>query len=1633
MVSRVLLSSLLLLSVARLCGQVSITTLGIPYNQNFNMLASSGSSNSWTNNSTIPGWYLFRQPAPGTALTSYAASNGSSMTGSMYSFGATSDPERALGALASGAAYWGSPGSGAVAGWIAVAFQNNTGTTITQVQMTYNGEQWRDANTSVQSLVVEYGIGASFTTVPAWTAAGASFDFNSPVNSNSGAIDGNTTGKLVGLGGLIGSLTWNPGDILWIRWRVTNAAGSDHGLGIDDFQFIAYSPDYDITVSGGSMTVTDLKGNSDVLIAWEPSVGNIGFNVPGRTYSLNGGAATPFPVTLSLTGITDLTINAEDGNDAVDIQGPYTIPFPSLTINGGNDDDDVLLSGNITFSTGAFLNLNLSDDTSTPGIDNVFFTSGCVFTLDGNDAIIDVSRSVAFSPGSALVINSDGDIYVNANYPSSFTSGSFTGIILQNATIQNNSYLRTIYLNGRGGDGPGGQHGIALYNASQVLASDGFIYMSGYGGDGSDSFNMGVTLESNSVVSGYSIQISGYGGGQYPTAFNWGFHTYDSPSIIGNFVNIYGQGGTGASGDQNHGIIIRDTAIAHGYDYLNIYGEGGGVDTSEFSTGVLIEEDAQIKGNTVNINGTGGPSDGDFNRGVLIRLSADVLADYLLINGYGGNGQGSAHVGFNTATGATVHSNLYMSIYGQGGNSLTLGQGVRVAFNSDISSDGNIYIQGQGGYNPLGTEGYGVFLRDNGSSITALGGVTIVGVEGAGGDHFGIVMQDSTTVASTGGHVELVANSMVLNSPAAISGNTYTLLQNLFFLVPIDIGATTDVLSGPLSLSDAELDLITTPLLYVGTPWNTGDISISAPITTVGKDVELRSAEDIIFLTTGGTFDVSTAHDLTLSSGFPPNGIYPDLNGVDVSTAPTTLTLSPFSTLYITVNGVTPGDGTGSTYTQLTVNGGINIGANVNLEIIGSYVPTGGETFIIGVNDGTDAVTGIFNGLPEGGTIINILGSGLNATITYMGDTGNDIVITVDNSSCSPPTFTVCPSPIVVSNTLGQCGAVVSYTATATGTPPPTLSYTFSGATTGSGAGTGSGSFFNVGTTNVVITATNGCPPDATCSFSVTVNDIEAPTITCPATQTLMLDASCQATLPAYSPASVSDNCGSPTVTQTPAAGTTVSGPGAMTVTLTATDGSGNTATCTFTVNKVDNTAPTITCPATQTLMLDASCQATLPAYSPASVSDNCGSPTVTQTPAAGTTVSGPGAMTVTLTAADGSGNTTTCTFTMNKVDNTPPSVVCPASFTVNVDPDCELFIINYTDLATKSDNCASSVSISQSPMPETVVSGTGITVITFTASDGNGNTSTCTFTIVRADNTAPSITCPPTQTLVLDASCQATLPAYSPVSVSDNCGSPTVTQTPTAGTTVSGAGPMTVTLTAADGSGNTATCTFTVNKVDNTPPSITCPLTQTLPLNASCQATLPAYSPASVSDNCGSPTVTQTPAAGTTVSGPGAMTVTLTATDGSGNTASCAFTVVKTGSSSCGGGTDFDGDGYFSPEDCDDTDPSVYPGAPELCDGKDNNCNGLIDEGFPPLVITCPSSVPALTADARCRAAIPDYTSLATVSGGCSAPFNPVVQMPAPGTIFNPGRVAIKLTGSNAAGQTASCTFHVTILGGCH
>ncbi|QNP48460.1 PEP-CTERM sorting domain-containing protein [Diaphorobacter aerolatus] len=212
---------------------------GGTYSQDFNSLASAGSTSAWTNDSTLPGWSLFAQN--GTAIAQIAVSTGSSTSGSFYSFGADAN-DRALGALGSGGAYFGAPASGAVAGWIALALVNSTDATIDALRVQFAGEQWRyGGSTAGQSMTLEWGIGDSFAAVQSWIAASDLFTWTAPVSTGTArAVDGNTLpanggGRMPQVGGDLSNLGWEAGKTLWLRWvQKRTATGASNGLSIDD-------------------------------------------------------------------------------------------------------------------------------------------------------------------------------------------------------------------------------------------------------------------------------------------------------------------------------------------------------------------------------------------------------------------------------------------------------------------------------------------------------------------------------------------------------------------------------------------------------------------------------------------------------------------------------------------------------------------------------------------------------------------------------------------------------------------------------------------------------------------------------------------------------------------------------------------------------------------------------------------------------------------------------------------------------------------------------------------------------------------------------------------------------------------------------------------------------------------------------------------------------------------------------------------------------------------------------------------------------------------------------------------------------------------------------------------------------
>jgi hypothetical protein len=194
-------------------------SLATSYSQDFNTLASTGTS------SALPTGWLFSETLT-NANGLYSAGAGSSTSGDTYSFGASGINERALGTVQ----------SGSLISAIGAQIQNNSGTAITKLKISYTGEEWR-LGTTLRSdkLSFQYSLNATSLSNGTWTDATA-LDFSTPnISSVIGAKDGNAIENKTEIVYTIRGLSIPAGAVFLIRWNDFNASGSDDGLAIDDF------------------------------------------------------------------------------------------------------------------------------------------------------------------------------------------------------------------------------------------------------------------------------------------------------------------------------------------------------------------------------------------------------------------------------------------------------------------------------------------------------------------------------------------------------------------------------------------------------------------------------------------------------------------------------------------------------------------------------------------------------------------------------------------------------------------------------------------------------------------------------------------------------------------------------------------------------------------------------------------------------------------------------------------------------------------------------------------------------------------------------------------------------------------------------------------------------------------------------------------------------------------------------------------------------------------------------------------------------------------------------------------------------------------------------------------------------
>ncbi len=268
-----------------------------------------------------------------------------------------------------------------------------------------------------------------------------------------------------------------------------------------------------------------------------------------------------------------------------------------------------------------------------------------------------------------------------------------------------------------------------------------------------------------------------------------------------------------------------------------------------------------------------------------------------------------------------------------------------------------------------------------------------------------------------------------------------------------------------------------------------------------------------------------------------------------------------------------------------------------------------------------------------------------------------------------------------------------------------------------------SGSTFPLGTTTVLVSASDTRSNVSTASFAVTVLDTTAPLLAAHA------DVVAEATdalgaLVSYAAATATD-----AVTATPAlASSQESGTrfpiGMTTVTIIATDAAGNVAATTFTVMVRDTTGPVVLVPAN--IVVEATSAAGAAVSFAVSANDAVdGAVDAIPDHSSGSTFS-LGTTTVLVSASDTRGNVSTASFTVTVLDTTAPLVVSPANVTMPATSPSGALVS--FPAATAAD-AVGVVALSYSQNSGTLFP-IGTTTVTATATDAANNTGTATFTV---------------------------------------------------------------------------------------------------------------------------------------------------------------------------------------------------------------------------------------------------------------------------------------------------------------
>ena len=823
-----------------------------------------------------------------------------------------------------------------------------------------------------------------------------------------------------------------------IRFNVTGKTYS-----IDGGLTTAFTTPAEVALASKTSIVINAAVGNDII--------NVGaFTTPLPSLTINGGTgddAVNFNGNIIFTSNANLDLDLQNddanaGTDAVLVANNVT-----LTLSG-TGTATVKVSKNVTLNTGSSLltqNGNLVVEAnqqaapSTGDFAGINVAGGTLKVTGSGQATLKGKGGTTFSKSGVSVSNGGviegGTAAMSVIGTGGVGSGNENiGVLVTgtNSKITSSGGNVSVTGQGAGVSNAYNQHGVVVKTGGMITAgAAGTVTVQGTGATQTNSDTYGVYLDGGTITSsGGNVSVTGLGGGNSTSnTRNHGLYLLNAALLSAGgtgTVTANGTGGNGTSGD-HQGIFVVRSAITSNNGDINLIGQSGGASDNATNRGIVLDEASRVAAGgtgSVSIEGTGTSSTQGFNYGVQLDGSnCEITTNNGNIRIIGRGGQGIASP-FSNATGNTGVGLGGNVIAGGTGTIYIEGTGASQSFSDGVevgrgvsTNDGTITILGVGGANATaqhgstgvdingtitagngkaitiqgtagsstGSSNIGVYIRRNISSTTG-GSINVTGIEGGSG--VGIEIESlfggQITTATAGGDITFIANSINLKNTADINTNASSTVTLRPYTngVSIDLGGATDALGGPLSLSDAELDRITAGKLQIGDV-NSGAITISTAIS--------RAAATNVNVTTAGAVNLNTSAVSLNGGNLVVNalgGVNPTAAGTDVNVG--TVSFTSGNDLPIVINGTT----TDTDYRQLKVEGSVNL-SGLDLVLSGSHVPTLGQSFVIVNNDGSDAIQGTFNGLPEGATIASFLGSQLNARISYSGGDGNDAVLTV--------------------------------------------------------------------------------------------------------------------------------------------------------------------------------------------------------------------------------------------------------------------------------------------------------------------------------------------------------------------------------------------------------------------------------------------------------------------------------------------------------------------------------------------------------------------------------------------------------------------------------------------------------------